>query len=243
MREVPEVENVYVIGGVQPARHARAAPRHDHRRPDPQVRARAHARREIEEILLDKLDTVPDLRAYFVNDRGERQLAFGVMGTDGAVLDKQARKIQSEMNATGKFRAVSSNAALDRPEVIIVPDLERLAELGISTATLSETLRVATIGDIDANLAKFTVGDRQIPIRVQLNEKAKDDLSVVSTLAGADRFGRVGAAVVGRRDPLRPGPVLDPALQPRAPRRHQRRHGAGRRAQRGARASSGRCRR
>ena len=71
--------------------------------------------------------------------------------------------------------------------MIIVPDLERLAELGISTATLSETLRVATIGDIDANLAKFTVGDRQIPIRVQLNEKARDDLSVVSALAGADR--------------------------------------------------------
>ena len=42
-------------------------------------------------MLLAKLDTIPDLRAYFVNDRGERQLAFGVMGTDGAVLDKQAR--------------------------------------------------------------------------------------------------------------------------------------------------------
>ena len=63
-----------------------------------------------------------------------------------------------------------------------MPNLVRLAELGISTAALSETLRVATIGDIDANLAKFTVGDRQIPIRVQLNQKAKDDLSVVSTL-------------------------------------------------------------
>ena len=135
---------------------------------------------EIEEILLDKMETIPDLRAYFVNDRGERALAFGVMGTDGAVLDEQARKIQSAMTATGKFRAVTSNAALDRPEVIVAPDLARLAELGISTATISETLRVATIGDIDANLAKFTVGDRQIPIRVQLNEAARDDIDVVS---------------------------------------------------------------
>ena len=179
------------------------------------------------------METIPDLRAYFVNDRGERALAFGVMGTDGAVLDEQARKIQSEMTATGKFRAVSSNAALDRPEVIIEPDLDRLAELGISTATLSETLRIATIGDIDANLAKFTVGDRQIPIRVQLDEAARDDISVVVRAAGADAFGRHGAAVVGRQDPLRPGPVLDRPLQPRAPRRHQRRHGAGRRAQPG----------
>jgi multidrug efflux pump subunit AcrB len=181
MREVPEVENVYVIGGSSPQgtlepRRATVIADLIHK----SERKRTQA--ELEGILLGKLDTIPDLRAYFVNDRGERQLAFGVMGTDGAVLDKQARKIQSEMNATGKFRAVSSNAALDRPEVIIAPDLERLAELGISTATLSEALRVATIGDVDANLAKFTLGDRQIPIRVQLNEKAKDDISVVSTL-------------------------------------------------------------
>jgi multidrug efflux pump subunit AcrB len=182
MRELPEVENVYVIGGASPQgtlepRRATVIADLTHK----SERDRSQA--VLEELMLAQLDTIPDLRAYFVNDRGERQLAFGVMGMDGAVLDKQARKIQSEMNATGKFRAISSNAALDRPEVIIVPDLQRLAELGISTATLSEALRVATIGDIDANLAKFTVGDRQIPIRVQLNEEAKDDLSVVSTLS------------------------------------------------------------
>ncbi len=179
--EHPEVENVYVIGGASPTgtletRRATviADLQHKSERDVPQW--------AIEETLLQELSALPDVRAYFVNDRGERALAFGVMGTDGAVLDAQARKIQSAMAATGKFRAVSSNAALDRPEVIIVPNLVRLAELGISTAALSETLRVATIGDIDANLAKFTVGDRQIPIRVQLNQKAKDDLSVVSTL-------------------------------------------------------------
>jgi multidrug efflux pump subunit AcrB len=181
MKEVPEVENVYVIGGASPTgtletRRATVIADlvHKSERDVPQY--------EIEETLLKKLSVLPDVRAYFVNDRGERQLAFGVMGTDGAVLDEQARKIQSAMNATGKFRAVSSNAALDRPEIILEPNLVRMAELGISTATLSETLRVATIGDIDENLAKFTIGDRQIPIRVQLNEKARDDWSVVSGL-------------------------------------------------------------
>jgi hydrophobe/amphiphile efflux-1 (HAE1) family protein len=181
MREVPEVENVYVIGGsnptgtLEPRRATVVADlKHKSERDVPQ--------HEIEEILLKKMETVPDLRAYFVNDRGERQLAFGVMGTDGALLDEQSRKIQSAMAETGKFRAITSNAALDRPEIIVMPNLARLAELGISTATLSETLRIATIGDIDENLAKFTVGDRQIPIRVQLNEEARDDLSVVSSL-------------------------------------------------------------
>ncbi len=136
----------------------------------------------IEDQILRKFQDVPDLRAYTVNDRGEREFAIGVVSNDGALLDREARKIQQAMNETGKFKALTSNAALDRPEVVIVPDLDRLAELGISTNTLSETLRVATIGDVDAALAKFTVGDRQIPIRVQLNEKARGDLSVVAAL-------------------------------------------------------------
>ena len=36
-------------------------------------------------------------------------------------------------------------------------------------------MRIATIGDIGANLAKFDVGDRQVPIRVQLDEKAREN--------------------------------------------------------------------
>ncbi len=240
MRELPEVENVYVIGGSSPT--GTLEPRRATVIADLVHKSERKLRQyEIEEILLDRMETIPDLRAYFVNDRGERALAFGVMGTDGAVLDEQARKIQSEMTATGKFRAVSSNAALDRPEVIIEPDLARLAELGISTTTISETLRIATIGDVDANLAKFTVGDRQIPIRVQLDEAARDDINVVSELPVPTPSGRHGAAVVGGKDQLRAGPVVDRPLQPRAPRRHQRRHGAGRRAQPRAWKRSGSC--
>lgn len=181
MREVPEVENVYVVGGRNPTgtrelRRATIIADLKHKS------ERAVSQSEIEDILLGKLEAVPDLRAYFVNDRGERDLALGVMGSDGTTLDEAARKIQGAMTATGKFRSVTSNAALDRPEIVIVPRLDRLAELGISTMAISETLRVATIGDVEANLAKFTMGDRQIPIRVQLNERARGDLSVVSAL-------------------------------------------------------------
>lgn len=178
---LPEVSSVYVVGGSSPTgtlepRRAMVVAGLLHK----SERQRSQA--DIETELLDRLAAVPDLRAYFVNDRGQRSLEIGVMGTDGPLLDEQARKVQSAMNATGRFQAVTSNAALDRPEIVVVPDPARLAELGISTATVSEALRIATIGDIDANLAKFTVGDRQIPIRVQLSEDARNDLSVVTGL-------------------------------------------------------------
>ena len=180
-REVPEVENVYVIGGSNPTGTL------EPRRATVVADLMHKSEREIdqgaiEEILLAKLEGVPDLRAYFVNPRGQRSLELGVMGSDGVTPDEQARKIQSAMAASGMFRGVASNAALDRPEVTVIPDLDRLAELGISTSTLAETMRVATIGDIDARLAKFTLGDRQIPIRVQLAEAARDDMAVIAAL-------------------------------------------------------------
>ncbi len=181
MLEVPQVENVYVIGGSNPLgtlelRRATMVADLQHKG------EREVSQFELESILLAKLDSIPDLRAYFVNDRGVRELEIGVMGTNGEVLDSEARKVQSAMAASGKFRAITSNAALDRPEIVVEPRMDRLAELGLSTAAISETLRIATIGDIDANLAKYTIGDRQIPIRVQLTETARDDIDVIRNL-------------------------------------------------------------
>ena len=48
------------------------------------------------------------------------------------------------------------------------------AELGLTTETISEAVRIATIGDIGANLAKFDVGERQVPIRVQLKTDSRN---------------------------------------------------------------------
>ena len=181
IHEIKEVKRVYVIGGVSPKGEAEA------RRATLIVElfhktTRDIKQKELEPLILDKLAQVPDVKAYFLNDRGARELELGVMGTNPTELSDNARKIQSEMAATGIYRAITSNAALDRPEIIVEPDAARLAELGLTTASLSETLRVATLGDVDENLAKYTVGDRQIPIRVQLEDSAREDIDTLSTL-------------------------------------------------------------
>ena len=79
---------------------------------------------------------------------------------------------------------------LDRPELRVTPKRQVAADLGVSTEALSETIRVATLGDIDANLAKFNAGDRLIPIRVELDEAARsrsascEDLRVATAGGG-----------------------------------------------------------
>ncbi|PSH68081.1 ABC transporter permease [Phyllobacterium brassicacearum] len=181
VREIPEVEQTYVTGGASPTgsldtRRATMIVKLSHKS------ERDRTQKQIEVDIFNKISEVPDLRGNFVNDRGEREFAVGVIGSDGEKVTEQARQLQSAMTATGNFQAVSSTAALDRPEIIVTPRMDKLAELGISTSALSDTLRVATLGDLDPNLAKYTVGDRQIPIRVQLTEESRRDLSILSTL-------------------------------------------------------------
>ena len=61
---------------------------------------------------------------------------------------------------------------LQRPEIMITPRLDLAADLGVTTQALSQAIRIATLGDIDQNSARFSLSDRQIPIRVSLNENA-----------------------------------------------------------------------
>ena len=75
-----------------------------------------------------------------------------------------------------------STAELDRPELRVAPKPQVAADLGVSTEALSDTIRVATLGDIDANLAKFNAGDRLVPIRVELEQSARSRVGLLQDL-------------------------------------------------------------
>jgi multidrug efflux pump subunit AcrB len=77
---------------------------------------------------------------------------------------------------------IVSGATLNRPELRIYPRRDLAVRLGVSTESLSETIRVATIGDVGPALAKFDAGDRTIPIRVLLEENARADRQVLEQI-------------------------------------------------------------
>jgi hydrophobic/amphiphilic exporter-1 (mainly G- bacteria), HAE1 family len=80
------------------------------------------------------------------------------------------------------FTNVAAVAGLERPEIRVTPRPEEAARLGVTTDQISDAVRVATIGDVGPALAKFTAGDRLIPIRVQVDEAAREDLSIISAM-------------------------------------------------------------
>jgi multidrug efflux pump subunit AcrB len=77
---------------------------------------------------------------------------------------------------------VTPETTLDRPELRIRPRADLAARLGVSTESLSQTIRVATIGDVGPALAKFDAGGRLVPIRVQLEDTARGDLKTLQQL-------------------------------------------------------------
>src|SRR5690606_10786201 len=102
------------------------------------------------------------------------ELQLVVTGRDGDAVTKVAAELTSQAKRIPTLENVVSTAELDRPELRVYPRSEIAAELGINTETISEAVRIATIGDIGANLAKFDVGERQVPIRVQLKTSARE---------------------------------------------------------------------
>ena len=97
-------------------------------------------------------------------------------------INDTANQLASEMRSIPFIENPMSTAELDRPELRITPKPQLAADLGVSTEALSETIRVATLGDIDANLAKFDAGDRLVPIRVELDQQARADLGLLQAL-------------------------------------------------------------
>src|SRR5207245_10474747 len=105
-----------------------------------------------------------------------------VTGNDSTVVGNVANELASQMKRIPIMANVIAETSLDRPELRVQPRADIAARLGVSTESLSQTVRVATIGDVGPALAKFDVGDRLVPIRVQLEDAARGNLKTLEQL-------------------------------------------------------------
>ena len=131
---------------------------------------------------------IADARVNFqLNQQGPgggsgRDISVMLSGSDPALLEKTAGRVVEQMKGISLIRAPRIEADLQRPELIITPRNDLAASLGVTTASLSQAIRIATIGEIDQNTAKFSLSDRQVPIRVILPEDSRDKLSTIRNL-------------------------------------------------------------
>src|SRR3989344_4831520 len=140
---------------------------------------------EWERALQPKLSAIPDARVRFQSQSGGfsgRDITMVIGGDDPVALEKHARQIVNEMGKLKELRAPRIEGDIPRPEIIVNPRMDLAADLGVTTAALSQTIRIATLGDIDQNAAKFSLSDRQIPIRVLLSEESRRILATLDNM-------------------------------------------------------------
>jgi multidrug efflux pump subunit AcrB len=100
-------------------------------------------------------------------DADQRDIMLYLGGDDPVQLTAVANKIAKEMERRSGLRAPRVGSQLAQPEITIKPRFDLAADLGVTTAALSQTIRIATLGDIEQNSAKFSLSDRQVPIQVR----------------------------------------------------------------------------
>ena len=164
---------------------------------------------EWERKIAPKFQTIADARVNFQSQSGG---GFGrdiilMFGSDDPVkLEQVANQLVAEMARVPELRAPRVQGDMQRPEIIIRPRLDLAASLGVTTAALSQSIRIATIGDIDQNSARFSLADRQIPIRVAVAEEL--DRLVVQSRPVLDRVDAGPQRVLRRQLGCR-GPQAD----------------------------------
>ncbi|MFZ6657739.1 efflux RND transporter permease subunit [Undibacterium sp. TJN19] len=110
---------------------------------------------------------------------------------DPLALVEAAKKVERELRTLKGVGNVSSSASLVRPEIIVRPDVARAADLGVTAASIGETVRVATAGDYDQALPKLNLSQRQVPIRVKLPDSFRADLAEIERLTVPGKNGPV----------------------------------------------------
>ena len=140
---------------------------------------------EWEERVRPSFAAIPDARINFAGGDaagGGRPLTLYLTSDDPVKLENAARAAVDAMRKLPELRDARISGDLERPEVIVEPRLDLAAELGVSVAAISQTIRIATLGDLPQNAAKFSLSDRQVPIRVSLLETSRQDLATLENL-------------------------------------------------------------
>jgi multidrug efflux pump subunit AcrB len=150
----------------------------------------------IESAIRAKLDQVPGARfSVGPQDIGVK-MELVLRSEDPVALNLAAQEVLRDLRNLKGIGNVNSTAALVRPEIIVRPDFARAAELGVTAASIGETVRVATAGDYDLALTKMNLSERQVPIRVKLPDAVRADLDAIGRLTVPGRNGPVMLANV-----------------------------------------------
>ncbi|MBF0110776.1 MAG: efflux RND transporter permease subunit [Magnetococcales bacterium] len=223
IRKLPEVIRVY--GAVGSAANTEGGPlgggaSGDVRKSTLVVVLKDRREREKKQSILENelrslLQTLPGVRVSISSHGPGVKLTLVLASNDALALNQVVQEVEREARTLQGVGNVRSNASLKRPEIHILPDFSRAADLGVSGEAIAQAVRIATAGDFKVQLAKLNLPERQVPIRVRLAPQVRHDLDAIRQLPVAAQNGIVpleavatvamssGATQIDRMDRMR----------------------------------------
>ena len=153
-------------------------------------------KQEVEGQLRQLLAELPGVQVKVGFGGSSEKYVLVLASENGPLLSAHGQKVERELRSIPGIGNVTTTASLVRPELVIRPDFARMADLGVTSAAIADTLRIATAGDYDQGLAKLNLAQRQIPIVVKLPAMARQDLGLLSRLTVTGSHGPVMIANV-----------------------------------------------
>lgn len=128
--------------------------------------------------------SIPDVRLSFGpgGQGGSTTVQVLLSSEDGLALDQAARSLALQMRGLPELANVHEVTPRPGIELVIRLKQAEAARLGVTPESVATIARVATIGDIDANSAKFNAGTERLTVRVRLDNAARGDLGVIGAL-------------------------------------------------------------
>ena len=157
----------------------------------PKGKGRDLSRTQFENEVRPLFRQIPGVRLSFEGNGfgGSKELSIVLKSEDAETLTRVAESLETQMRQVPGLVEVASSASLVKPEILIRPKPQQAADQGVTVQTIARTANLATLGDFDANLAKFDLPDRQIPIRVQLDPQKRNDIDTIRNLQVQNQSG------------------------------------------------------
>ncbi|MEL6440900.1 MAG: efflux RND transporter permease subunit [Cyanobacteria bacterium J06621_8] len=148
--------------------------------------------KEFQEEMRQFFQEIPGARISFRSQGAggtTKDVSLILRSNNPQILTETANELEQEVRKLPGLVEVTTSASLVQPEIIIEPDPQRAADLGVSVQAIANTASIASIGNIDINLPKFNLPDRQISIRVQVDPEKRQDLETLKNLQIPARNG------------------------------------------------------
>ncbi|MBF0157941.1 MAG: efflux RND transporter permease subunit [Magnetococcales bacterium] len=157
---------------------------------------RSYKQTAIEADMRTRLQQIAGARLAVGMGHAGEKLQVVLASDDPVALQAAVQAVEPALRTIRQIGNISSGATLQRPEIHITPNFVAAAELGVTTQSMAEMVRIATGGDFRMALPKLNLPQRQIPIRVRLDAVVRRDLNTIGQLRLAGRAGPVTLASV-----------------------------------------------